>query len=229
MINPYKEESAIATEIRRVISKLIVAQKEQQLKTIMITSATLGEGKSTVASNLAVVCSRYRNMKTVLVDLDLRRPRIDEVLGLRRRGGVYDILRGQASVTSCLKKMKSGNLRILTSGTFSNVNVSSVLSNGHISELFAELRLYFDIIIVDSPPVIPVSDPLLMRSEIDGALFVVKAGKTQKPVVKRAINLLKDARINVLGIVLNNMNHILPYYYDHKFYDYEYSEKITVQ
>ncbi len=80
-------------------------------------------------------------------------------------------------------------------------------------------------IIIDAPPLIPVSDPLLLGSEVDGALFVIKTGKTQKPVIRRALQLLEDARIKTLGVILNNMEHALPYYYEYHFYRYEYYSK----
>ncbi len=112
----YKEETPLATEIRRVVNKLKIAQKELGLKTVMITSSSLGEGKSTIASSLAIACSRYRNTKTVLIDFDLRRPRIHELFRQRRRDGIADILQKQKHLKECLKKTRYKNLKILTCG-----------------------------------------------------------------------------------------------------------------
>ena len=218
----YKEESPLATEIRRVVSKLKVWQVEQNCKTVMVTSSALGEGKSTFATSLAIGCSEFRGTKTVIVDFDLRRPTVHHQFGLRRNSGVVEILSGTKSLRGCLKKTKYADLRVLTCGRNAQVNVSSLLNSGRVEALFSELKFYFDVVIVDAPPVIPVSDPLMLSSEIDGALFVVKAGKTQKPVIRRAVQLLQDAGITTLGVILNNVEHVLPYYYDYSFYGYEY-------
>lgn len=218
----YKGESPLGTEIRRVVSRLKVWQVEQNCKTVMVTSSALGEGKSTFASSLAIGCSEFRGTKTVIVDFDLRRPTIHQLFGLRRSRGVAEILSGTQSLRACLKQTPYEELRVLTCGRNSQVNVSSLLNSGRIENLFSELKFYFDVVIVDAPPVIPVSDPLMLGSEIDGALFVVKAGKTQKPVVRRAVQVLQDAGITTLGVIINNVEHVLPYYYDYNFYGYQY-------
>ncbi len=224
MLKTYREESPLATEVRRIVSKLKIARAERDVKSVMLTSASTGEGKSTVAAYLAIACSKHRGARTVLLDLDLRRPRVHELFGLKKRKGVADILVKKVSAKSCLKPTIYPNLQIITSGRDSD-NVSELLNNQHLSELFAELRFYYDFVIIDAPPVIPVSDPLMLSSDIDGAIFVIKAGKTQKPVIHRALQLLKDARIEALGVVLNNMHHVLPYYYDYDYYHYEYYDR----
>lgn len=222
MIDAYKEESPLATEVRRVISKLKVAQQESNIKCVMVTSSSLGEGKSTFAACLAVACSMYRDTKTVIVDFDLRRPRVHDLFRLRKRHGVADMLTGKKVVKQCLKGTKYPNLMVISSGRDSQRNTSALLNSPRLPEVFNELKFYFDLVIVDAPPVIPVSDPLMLSSEIDGALFVIRAGKTQKPVIERAVQLLRDARITPLGAVINNMSHALPYYYEYDFYDYKY-------
>lgn len=225
MLSIYREESPLATEVRRIANKLRIAGTEKGIKSVMVTSAALGEGKSTAAAYLAIACSQYRNMQTVLVDFDLRRPRVHELFGLRRQRGIAEILSKRSPIKAYLKGTRYPNLRVVTSGRDSHKNPSELLNSSHMEELFAELRFCFDLIIIDTPPVIPVSDPLLLSPELDGALFVVKAGKTQKPVIQRGLELLKDARVETLGVLLNNMHNVLPYYYDHSYYHYQYSSE----
>ena len=222
MLITYKEESPLATEVRRVANKLILSGQERKIKTVMITSSQLGEGKSTIAAYLAIACSKYRNTRVVLVDFDLRRSRVHELFEVRKRRGVADVLSRKHPTKECIKESKYPNLYLVTSGRLSKITISDLLNSPMLTNLFAELRFYFDLVIVDAPPVIPVADPLILSPEIDGALFVIKAGQTQKPVIERALQLLKDARIQTMGAILNNMNHVLPYYYDYDFYDYEY-------
>ncbi|HKK21192.1 MAG TPA: hypothetical protein VJ983_06960, partial [candidate division Zixibacteria bacterium] len=83
-----------------------------------------------------------------------------------------------------------------------------------------ELKFYYDLIVVDCPPLLPVSDPMMLASKVDGILVVIKAGATQKEVVKRAVEILNSERDRILGVVLNNMTGSLPYYYDYSYYDY---------
>ena len=84
-----------------------------------------------------------------------------------------------------------------------------------------------DFIIIDTPPVIPISDPLLLGNETDGVILVVKAGKTKKDIVKRAQQLLNDSGITILGVILNNFKEVLPYYYNYKYYEYKYYRSET--
>ena len=225
MLSIYREESPLATEIKRIVSRLNIAKEERNVKAIMVTSSMLGEGKSTTAAYLAIAYSKYRETKTLLIDLDLRRPTVHGLFEVRKRRGVSDILGLEIPVKTCIKQSKYDNLYIITSGHLSKYTPSELFNSARLRDLFSDLKSYFDMIIIDAPPLIPVSDPLLLGSEIDGVLFVVKAGKTQKPVIRRALRLLKDARITTLGVVLNNMQHALPYYYEYQFYGYEYYSK----
>ena len=100
-----------------------------------------------------------------------------------------------------------------------------VLIPGRLREIFEELKFYFDFIVVDVPPVIPVSDPVIIAGEVDGTLLVVRAGSTPKDVVKRSLNFLRNAKVNLLGVVLNNLDEVLPYYYSAHYYGYKYYNK----
>jgi Mrp family chromosome partitioning ATPase len=99
---------------------------------------------------------------------------------------------------------------------------SDVLDQEHVAGFFQELRFYFDQIIVDSPPVIPISDPLLIAEYVDGVILVIRGGVTQREVVGRAANLLANSKINILGTVLNDYDEVLPYYYKDRYYGYRY-------
>jgi len=225
MLNPYREESPFATEIKRIATKLKIANEESNVKSVLVTSSMLGEGKSTLAAYLAIAYSKVHETKTLLIDLDLRRPKVHKLFEIQKGRGVSDILGGEKPVKSCIKKSENDSLYVITSGRFSKYTPSELFNSARLRDLFSELKLYFEMIIIDAPPVIPVSDPLLLGSEVDGALFVIKAGRTQKPIIRRALQLLEDARIKTLGVILNNPEHALPYYYEYHFYGYEYYSK----
>jgi len=194
------------------------------MKNFLVTSATVGEGKSIIASFLAITISKYRETHTLLVDCDLRRPKIHRLFGLEQEQGISEVLGGEIPLKSGFKDTPMRNLKVLTSGK--QIRSPAKLFNSlRIKEVFAEMKFYFDAIIVDCAPVIPVSDPLILSNEMDGVLLVVRAGKTQREVVKRAADLMRDAGVNILGVILNNMERALPYYYDYKYYGYHYHKK----
>jgi capsular exopolysaccharide synthesis family protein len=217
----YNPESGEVAEFHRLYSKLRTIHDQQEVKNLLITSSSVGEGKSSIAAFLATTISLFRETRTVLVDCDLRRPRVHELFGCERDWGMAEVLAGEATLGSCFKETHIANLKIITSGDVTG-SPAELLNSLLVRKVFAEIKFYFDSVVIDSPPVIPVSDTLFLSPEVDGVLMVVKAGSTQRPVAKRAVEMLRDAGVNLLGAVINNMDRVLPYYYDYSHYGYEY-------
>jgi len=182
----------------------------------------VGEGKSITSSYLAITAANLSQLNVVLVDFDLRRPKIHEYFNVGSRPGLADIIKGQMKIKAAARKSSIPNLQIISSGDAVHA-VGELLDQADLSSIVQELKFYYDFVIIDSPPVIPVSDPLLIANYVDGVLMVVRAGSTQKEVVGRAVNLLHNASINVYGIVVNDYNDVLPYYYKDRYYGYSYS------
>ncbi len=220
----FEEESPEATEFRRLYSKLRNLYAGQNVKNLLITSATMNEGKSTTAALLACTVARHRETKTILVDCDLRRPRVHQLFNLSKEDGVADVLTGRKRLDACFKQSPLENLKILTSGGIVD-NPTELFNSSRMKDLFSEIKFYFDAVIVDSPPINPVTDALILAPEMDGALMVVKAGQTPKEVVRRAVDLMRNTGINILGVIVNNMKEVLPYYFDYKYYGYDYYNK----
>lgn len=189
----------------------------------MITSAMLGEGKSTACSFLAIAAAVQTGMKTLIIDCDLRRPVIHKQFGLERGYGLTDIIREGFSLQDALKKTQIDKLDIITAGHL-HQHSSEDLDVETVGSVLNELKFYYDFIIIDTAPVLPVSDPMLLASKVDGILLVVKAGETNRKLVVRALDILSKNRDRILGVVLNNMKNALPYYYDHSYYAYRYRE-----
>jgi len=218
----YDEESLVATEFRRLYSKIRMIDKgRKEIKNLLITSATIGEGKSTTAAQLATTICKYRNTSTLLIDCDLRRPRVHQLFGLEKEVGFVDVALKKIPLKSALKNTFFPKLKILTSGKLMQ-SPAEIFNIPTIKSIFDEIKFYFDSIIVDSAPTIPVSDPLILSTEVDGALMVVRAGKTPREMVKRATDLMTGAGMNILGVVLNNVEDVLPYYYNYKYHYREY-------
>jgi capsular exopolysaccharide synthesis family protein len=224
ILSLFDKESAIGTEFRRLYTNIKVRAREAKLQNIMITSATVGEGKSLISSLLAVTIADLTKMKVALVDFDLRRPRLCEYFQIDDTSGLTDVLTGKLTLKEVSRKSPMPNLTIVPSGKL-NGNPTDILDQENVAGIFQELRFYFDFVVVDSPPVIPVSDPLLIAESIDGVLLVVRGGVTQREVVLRAANLLVNSSVNLLGVVLNDYEEVLPYYFKERYYGYKYYHK----
>lgn len=221
----YDEESLFSTEFRRLYSKLRNLNPGKEIKNLLITSATLGEGKSTSAALMAITIAKYRGTNTLLIDCDVRRPTIHKVFGMEKQNGFSDVALKMKPFKSMVKDTFVPNLKVLTSGELVK-SPSEIFNLPNLKDLFTESKFYFDTIIVDSAPTIPVSDTLILSSEMDGALVVVRAGKTPREMVKRATDLMRNAGMNILGIIVNNVEKVLPYYYDYRSDYYQYSKYV---
>lgn len=217
----YQEESPVAVEFRRSYAKLSYHMKQENKHCFLVTSSMEGEGKSTAAAMMAMTIARYRNTKTLLLDGDLRRPRVHEFFELPARHGLADALLGEADIIETIKDTRVDNLKVITCGK-RVASPTGLLQANRIADILSELKFYFDTVILDTPPVLPVSDAAQMASETDGVIFVVMAGVTQRDVVKRAVDILKDSRIEIVGTLVNNASQVLPYYYSYDYYDYRF-------
>lgn len=224
ILEEYDIESPEATEFRRLYSRLRRTGEGEPVTSVLITSAVRGEGKSTTAAYLAMTVARYRKTKTLLVDGDLRKPRIHDLFQLRNQPGLSEVLAGAASLKSCFKSTSLEDLKVLTAGG-ARLSPAESFDSDRMKDVFEEMRFYFDMIIVDAAPVIAVSDPIILGSEVGGVLLVVMAGKTPREVVRRARDILVDSKVKILGVVLNNVDEVLPYYYDYRYYGYPGTER----
>ncbi len=223
--NTYDPESPVGTEFRRLLFNLANNNKLQEKgKSFLITSPSVGEGKSTVSAFLAMTGAIHRPRKTLLIDADLRRPVIHEMFGIEQANGLCDVIMKKVKLEDCVKKSKIDNLDIVTSGKIKS-NPTELFDSPAISGIFEAAKFYYELIIVDSAPVVPVTDPIILGREVDGILLVIKAGATQKEVVTRAADLINQSGARLLGVALNNVKQALPYYYNHKYYGYQYSSK----
>ena len=202
------------------VSRLIYKQEGKPLSPLMVTSAKHEEGKTTTAAFIAITMARQEGKRVLLIDMDLHRPRMHRVFGLPMRGGVTELIRGVADSESVVKKTSMENLFVLTSGSMLR-SPSALIEPDSVRPMLNGLHSSFDTIIVDSPPLLPVSDTMVLSTEMVAVLFVIMAGKTPREVVTRGKELLEDVNAPLVGVVVNNSMGVLPYYYNYKYYGYK--------
>lgn len=173
---------------------------DKPIKTIVVTSSLAGEGKSTVVVNLAYSLSQD-GARVLVIDCDLRKPSIHENFLLANEKGLTDVLFGKSDLKGVTKKIED-SLFLITAGTILP-NPAEILGSKEMENLIKELKINFDYIIIDTPPILPVSDTLLLVSKADATLIVVKARKTKEKMVKESYERLIEAKSNVIGTVLN--------------------------
>jgi protein-tyrosine kinase len=197
LLNPHAAE-----QFRTLRSRLYQLRGNQRLSTLLVTSSVGGEGKTFVTGNLAQVIVRQSDRRVLVIDADLRRSRLHEVLGAPPAPGLSDYLRGQASEMEVIQRGQDSNLFFMPGGNVAT-HPSELLSNGRLKTLLQNASTAFDWILIDSPPCLPVADANVIADYCDGLLFVVRAGMTPSAVVQRAGQELQGR--NVVGVVLNSV------------------------
>lgn len=189
-----------AEQFRTLRSRLYQLRGNQTLRTILVTSSIPGEGKTFVSNNLAQAIVRQPDRRALIIDADLRRPRLHVPLGASLTPGLTDYLRGEVQELAVIQHGQDGDLCFIPGGN-EVTNPSELLSNGRLKTLLQRLAPVFDWVILDSPPCLPVADASVLADLCDGVLLVVRAGSTPSEVAQRACQELKGG--NLVGVVLN--------------------------
>ncbi len=223
-IKEYSEHSSYFADFYRFFDKITNNGKIKNPKVIMMTSASEGEGKTTLSSYLMITAAMSTQNSYLLVDGDLRRPMVHRRFGVAREYGLTDALTGGKELHQIIRKTPFQGLHLITAGSIVS-NPFQVLSQSRTQRIFDRLRGYYNLIVIDAPPIVPVSDTLKLAQFADGIVLAIMAGKTSRVVVKRAIDLIKEANRPLLGVILNDVVEVLPYYYQRKYYRYPHRTK----
>ena len=198
-------------------------------KTFLITSSMNGEGKTVTAVNLAMTMAHDLNNKSILlIDADMRKGKVARYLGLNNNPGLAEILKGEIEPEGTFISPNIDNLTVIPCGKTPK-NPAELLSSKKMASTLALLKTKFDYIFVDSPPVMPLTDPCILGSVCDATILVVQAGRTQRDTVKTVENRLTQAHAKVKGYIITNVEYHLPHYlyrYAHEYGVYDaYYEK----
>ncbi len=204
LITISEPRSPISEAYRTLRTNLDFAGLDQALETLVVTSAGVGEGKSTTLANLAVV-SAQAGRKIILVDADLRRPALHQTFGLGNETGLTTVMMDQAALASPpLQETEVEGLLVLTSGPLPP-NPADLMGSRRMEEVIAALSEQSDQVLFDTPPVVAVTDAAVLATKVDGVLLVISAGKTRREYARTAVQRLEQIKARLVGTVLTNM------------------------
>jgi len=191
--------SPAAEHYRSLRSRIAQLERDQPVRVIQVTSPGKGDGKTLTALNLALTMAQEFQRRVLVIDADLRHPRVHALLGLEASPGLADVLTGHASLADALVELPGQHLTVLRAGRAYD-RPAEMLGSAPMRRLIDTLRTPFDRIVIDSAPAV-VADPVAIAPIVDGLLLVVRAGVTTRPAIARALGSLASSRL--LGLVFN--------------------------
>jgi tyrosine-protein kinase Etk/Wzc len=215
--NSIPAEAFLSAKMKLQYSKLL----DHKIQTILVTSPTPRDGKTFVCGNLAATFAATNN-RVLAIDLDLRKPRLHKIFKVERANGITDYLfKTVSSIEDIIKPTFVNNLDIVTSGTIAP-NPAEIVSSEALRKFIEKAKEMYDIVIIDSPPTIAVSDAGVISSFVDATVLVASVNQTRLDLLEEAINILKTVGASFVGVILNKFNMTNGYGYYYKYYYYYY-------
>jgi len=192
-----------AESYKSLRTALYFSTRGERHKVIQVTSPNMGDGKTTLATNLAVSIAQS-GKKILLIDADFRRPRLHRMFGLAAKVGLASVIQDEAELLDAVQPTAVPNLSVLPCGPRPH-NPAELLTSARFKEILEVLRERYDLILVDTPPLLAVSDPSVVASQVDGVLLTIRVSKNGRPAAERARDILATLEVNVLGVVVNGI------------------------
>lgn len=218
LITHTNSKSPISEAYRTLRTNIQFSSVDKPIKTLVITSSMMSEGKTTTITNLAETFAQAGN-RVIIVDADLRRPRVHQVFGVSNQQGLTNVLAGQVDLKDVVK-VAGSQINILTSGPIPP-NPSELLGSTKMKELVQVLSDHYDIVLIDTPPVNVVTDAAVLSTLVDGVILAIASGKTEIEAGKRALKSLEAVNANVMGTVMTMVPVTKTGYYGYQYYSYE--------
>ena len=204
LITVHAPQSSLAESYRNIRTNVQFADVDRPLKTVVVTSANPSEGKSTTVSNLAISFAQAKK-KVLLIDADMRRPSIHKFFNMNRAPGLSDFIQGIATYDEVVQRNVFSNLDIVSSGT-AYPNPSELPGSKNMRAFLSLAQQTYDILLLDSPPILSATDASVLATEVDGAVLVVSCNDTRAREIEYAMESLKGVGARALGVVLNNFD-----------------------
>ena len=212
IITYFDSKSIISEQYKMLATNLLSLNKRKPPKAIAITSSIAGEGKTITSLNLAItLCSAISNPRIILIDADMRKGLVNKYLGRPALKGLSNYLNGKVSLEDIIFSIDIQNLSLIAAGDVPG-NPAELLASERMRALINALRARYDFILIDTPPVIPVADSVIVGGQVDGVIVLIQAGRTQREMVSRSTELLTQANVNIIGHVLTNIEYFIPRY-----------------
>lgn len=218
--------SPIAESFRSLRTNLEFASVDTSLKTILVTSPGPSEGKTTVATNLAVVMAQA-NKRVILLEGDLRRPRVHQALNMSNQVGLSEVFRGQLDIRDVARYSKVKDLAVITSGSLPP-NPAELLGSAKMTRILARLEESASVVVIDSPPFV-VSDAIVLAAKVDGVVLVIQPGRTHAEAARAMLEQLNRAGARVVGVVLNRIPRKSADYYGGYYYQYGNDNSYSIE
>lgn len=241
LISHFLPKSIASESFRALRTNIEFIQKEKGVKTIAVTSSSIGEGKTAVLLNLAITVAQT-GKRVLIVDGDLRNHAIHHYFGIEKEPGltdailghirwdeavknITDIMLGRLRVEDLLATPGLDNISVMTSGK-PLLNPSEFLNSSTVNTIIEEMRRFYDYVLFDTPPVLPVADAVILGSKVDGVLLIYQVGRVARSALKRSKLILDNVNARVLGVVLNGLRaEVSPDFYHMSYYYYKKEEK----
>jgi len=210
---PYFDpKSLVSEQYKSLVTNLLSLNKGKPPHVMAITSSIPGEGKSVTALNLAITLSHaVHKPKVLLIDADMRKGKMIKYLGVEEHKGLSEYLSGKAQLEEIIFNIDIEHLSFISCGQIPS-HPADLLASAQMSDLLRQLRSQFEYIIIDTPPVIAVTDAVVVGTHVDGVIMVIRAGETQRGVISRATELLNQAHAKVIGHILTGIEYFVPDY-----------------
>ena len=223
MVTFHSPKSILSEAYRGIRTNILFSSADTEPQVILVSSSGPQEGKTITSINIAIAMAQSGN-KVVLIDCDLRRPKVHKLFGIKKDEGMTNLLVGNRKINDVIFETKIPNLYVIPSGPIPP-NPSEILGSKRMKDLLDKLRLDFNKIIIDSPPIAAVTDSSILAKSADGVVLVVRAGETAREIVKNGVGQLKGIGAHVLGAVLNGVDTANDSYYYYQYYSSYYGEE----
>lgn len=208
-------KSPISESYRALRTNIDFSSIDDKLQVLMVSSAGPGEGKSTTITNLAVTFAQS-DRKVLLIDADLRKPTAHHTFSISNRMGLSSVISQQCTLEEAIQGTDIPNLDVMTSGAIPP-NPAEMMGSRRMTALIEQLRVMYDIILIDTPPLLAVTDAQIVATKSDGVILVVDQGRVKRDIAAKAVKNLENVNARILGVVLNNVkrkaNEEAYYYY----------------
>jgi len=201
LLTKQEPHSIVSEAYRTIRASLKYGTAEQGRKTILFSSPSAGEGKTTAVANLGYLFAQD-GMRTLLIDGDLRRPNLHHIFRLPNRAGLSSYLSGYSSINEIIQPTELTNVELIPAGPI-QPNPSELLGNYRISELLKYAKEAYDLILIDAAPLLVVSDPAVLARAVDGVVVMIRALRTNREDIVKSQKLLEPFKDKVLGFILN--------------------------